>query len=60
MITPVNPLPTRLIHTSPTYWTIYRSFEVILEWEPFIGLELKSNVICKYVNPLLQKALNLI
>jgi len=29
MITPVNPLLARLIHISPRYWTIYRSFEII-------------------------------
>jgi len=30
MTTPVNPLGTRLIHVSPSYLTIYRSFEIIL------------------------------
>ena len=31
MTTPVSPLRTRLIHISPSYWTISRSFEIILE-----------------------------
>jgi len=31
MLTPVSPLRTRLIHISPSCWTIYRSFEIILE-----------------------------
>jgi len=30
MITPASPLLTTLIHTSPSYWTIYCSFEIIL------------------------------
>jgi len=30
MITPASPLLTTLVHISPSYWTIYRSFEVIL------------------------------
>jgi len=33
MTTPVSPLLTRLIHTSPSYWTIYCSFETILNME---------------------------
>jgi len=32
MITPVNPPCLRLIHISPSYQTVYRSFEIILEW----------------------------
>jgi len=31
MITPVSPLPTRLVHISPSCRTIYRSLEIILE-----------------------------
>jgi len=31
MITPVSPLLLRLIHITPSCWTIYRSFEIILE-----------------------------
>ena len=47
MITPVNPPRLRLIHISPSYQTVYCSFEIILEWVLFIGLEFKSNVLCK-------------
>jgi len=34
VITPVSPLRTRLIDISPTlsYWSIYGSFQIILEW----------------------------
>jgi len=52
MITPVNPPRLRLIHISPRYHTVYHSFQIILEWVLSIGLEFKSNVLCK---PLLQK-----
>jgi len=31
MRTPVGPLRTRLIHIRPSYWTLFRSFEIILE-----------------------------
>ena len=41
MITPVSPVRTRLIHISLSYWTIYRSFEIILAWGPSTGLEFK-------------------
>jgi len=37
-ITPVSPLRTRLIRIGPSYWTIHRSFEIILEWEVSTGL----------------------
>ena len=47
MITPVNPPRLRLIHISPGYLTVYRSFKIILEWLLSIGLEFKSNVLCK-------------
>jgi len=50
-----KPLRTRLIHISQSYWTIYHSFEIILEWELSIALELKFNVLC---NPLLQNTFN--
>jgi len=46
MITPVNPPRLRLIHI-PSYQTVYRSFEIILEWVLSIRLEFKSNVLCK-------------
>jgi len=41
MITPVSPVRTRLIYISPNSRTIYRSFEIILEWGPSIRLEFK-------------------
>jgi len=49
MIMPVNPmrLHPRLIHISASYWTVYRLLEIIPECEPSIGLEFKSNVLCK-------------
>ena len=47
MITPVNPSCHRLIHISPSYQTVYRSFGIILKWVLSIGLEFKSNVLCK-------------
>ena len=47
MITPVNPPRLRLIHISPNYQIVYRSFEIILEWVLSIGLEYQSNGLCK-------------
>jgi len=47
MTTPVNPPRLRLIHIRQSYQTVYRSFEIILEWVLSIGLEFKSNVLCK-------------
>jgi len=38
---------TRLINISPSYRTIYRAFQIILEWELSIELEFKSYVLCK-------------
>ena len=49
MTTPVSPLRARLIHMNQSYWTIYRFFENILEWELSIGLEFKSNVLRKSI-----------
>jgi len=43
-ITPGSPVRIRLIHTSSSYWTIYRSFEIILEWRPSTGLEFKCSM----------------
>jgi len=37
MITPESPLSTRLIHISPSCWTIFYSFEVILKMGKFIA-----------------------
>jgi len=49
MLTPVSPLRTRLIHISPSCWTIYRSFEIILKMELSTGLDFKSNVLYKSI-----------
>jgi len=51
MITPVSSLPTRLIHISTSYWIIFRLLEInyILEWKLSIGMEFKSNVLCKFI-----------
>ena len=45
MITPDNPPRLRLIHISPSYQTVYRSFEIIPEWVLSTELEFKSNVL---------------
>jgi len=46
MITPVSPLLTRIIHISPSCWTIYRSFEIILETGTlhWIGLRIQCSI----------------
>ena len=46
VITPVSPLRARLIHISPCCWTIYRSFEIILEIGTvhWIGLHIQSSI----------------
>jgi len=46
MITPVSPLLTSLIHFSPSCWTIYRSFEIILEMGTlhWIGFQIQCSV----------------
>jgi len=49
MITPVSLLLTRPIHISPSYWTIYCSFEIHLEMRTFFGLDFKSNVLYKSI-----------
>jgi len=43
MITPVLPLLTTLVHISPSYWTVYSSFKIILEMETvhWIGLHIQ-------------------
>jgi len=43
MITPVLPLLTALVHISLSYWTVYSSFEIILEMETihWIGLHIQ-------------------
>jgi len=48
-MTPVSSVRTSLIHISPSSWTIFHSFESILEWELSVGLEYKFNVLCKYI-----------
>jgi len=40
-VTPVSHPLTRLIHISPSCWTIYRSFEIILEMGTVHGIELQ-------------------
>jgi len=53
MITPIRPLLTRLIRIILSCWTIYRSFEIILEnWNR--PLDWTSNPMF-YTNSLLQK-----
>jgi len=50
MVTPVSLLRTRLIHIiTRVAVQFYASFEIILEWELSIGLEFKSNVLCKSI-----------
>jgi len=46
MITPPSPLLTMLVHISPSYWTIYRSFEIILEVGTvhWIGLHIQCSI----------------
>ena len=41
VITPVSHPLTRLIHISPSCWTIYGSFEIILEMGTVHGMELQ-------------------
>jgi len=57
MITLFSPLRTRLIHISPSYWKMYRWFDVIVDWELFVGW---NRNLMFYENPLLQKPFNLI
>jgi len=49
LITLITPLRTRFIRISPSFWTIYSSFEINLEWGPSIGLKFKSNALCKFI-----------
>jgi len=46
MITPASPLLITLVHISPSYWTIYRSFEIILEMGTvhWIGLHIQCSI----------------
>jgi len=46
MITPASPLLTMFVHISPSYWIIYRSFEIILEMRTvhWIGLHIQCSV----------------
>jgi len=52
MITPVVLLVLGSFITSPSYWTIYRSFEIILEWELSINRNSSPGL---YANLLLQR-----
>ena len=64
MIMPVNPPRLRLIHISPSYQTVYRSFEIILEWVLSIAVVLKLFLIayhlcvryCHHVPPCSRKS----
>jgi len=46
LLTPVSPLLTRLIHISPSCWTIYCLFEFILEMGTvhWIGLQIERSI----------------
>jgi len=48
MITLVNHPLTRLIHISPSCWTIYR-LKLFSKWELSIGLNVKSYVLYKSI-----------
>jgi len=58
MITPVNPPRLRLIHISPSYQTVYRSFEIILELGTvhWIGIQIQ----CSMQTYCFEKTFNLI
>jgi len=45
VIAPVIPLRTRLIHINPSYWTLFRSFEIILEMRAvhWIGFQIQCS-----------------
>jgi len=58
MITPIRPLRTKLIHISQSYWTSFRSYEIILEMGTVHGIGLQMQCSIVYTNPLLQKTLN--
>ena len=58
MITTVNPSRLRLIHSSPSYQTVYRSFEIILEWVLSIALEIQ--IQCSMQTHCFKKTFNLI
>jgi len=46
MISSVTPLRTRLIQISPSYWTMFRSFEIILEMGAvhWIGFQIQCSI----------------
>jgi len=46
-VTPVSHPLTRLIHTSPSCWAIYRSFEIILEMGTVHWIELQVQCFIK-------------
>jgi len=45
MITPESPLSTKIVHISPSRWTIYYSFKIILKMRTAHRLEFKFNVL---------------
>ena len=49
-LAPQSAAYTSLIHISPSCWTIYRSFDIILERELSIGLDFKSKNIQSDMN----------
>jgi len=57
MITPIILPRIRLIHISSSNWTIYRMFEIIIEWD--LSADWNSNPMF-YANLLLQKTINLL
>ena len=60
MVTPINPPRLRLIHIRPSYQTVYRSFENILEWAlsdwNWIGIQIQ----CSMQTHCFKKTFNLI
>jgi len=46
MITPVSPLLTTLVDISPSYWTIYCLFEIILEIENWTSYPIEIWTSC--------------
>jgi len=51
MITPLSPPLTRLIHIRPSYWTIFRSFGIVLEMGTvhWIGLQMQCSYCVKNI-----------
>jgi len=45
-VTPASPLLTMLIYVSPSYWTIYLSFQIVLEMGSlhWFGLQIQCSI----------------